>query len=156
MTTSAGSGMLPKAQRCAFCIHTFTMGDQQTATEQTDTAEKQVSASAGTPTEQRQERFDATAIRPGATVRVAQKIVEGSKERVQVFEGVVLGKRGSRGVNQTITVRKVSGGYGVERIFPLALPTITNIEVVKNTKVRRAKLGYLRNPRARKLKEAAA
>lgn len=98
-------------------------------------------------------RFSAENIKPGATVRVSQKIVEGSKERIQIFEGMVLAKRGSRGVNQTITVRKVSNGYGVERIFPLASPTITNIEVVKQMRVRRAKLNYLRNPRAKKLKE---
>lgn len=101
-------------------------------------------------------RFDPDTILPGATVRVSQKIVEGAKERIQVFEGIVLGKRGSRGVNQTITVRKVSGGFGVERIFPLALPTITDIKIVKQMRVRRAKLGYLRNPRARKLQEASS
>ncbi len=99
-------------------------------------------------------RFDERAIRPGATVRVAQKIVEGNKERVQTFEGVVLARRGS-GADKTITVRKMTQGYGVERIFPLSLPTITNIEVVKQARVRRAKLNYLRNPRAKKLKEAA-
>lgn len=108
---------------------------------------------AGAPKEKA--RFDPTAITPGVTVRVSQKIVEGNKERIQVFEGIVLAKRGSRGMNQTITVRKMSGGYGVERIFPLALPTITSIEVVRRAKVRRAKLNYLRNPRARKLKEVS-
>ncbi len=100
------------------------------------------------------ERFSTNVIKPGATVRVSQKIVEGDKERVQVFEGIVLGRRGSKGVNETITVRKLSQGFGVERIFPLALPTITNIEVVKQARIRRAKLGYLRDPRAKKLKDA--
>lgn len=98
-------------------------------------------------------RFSTEAIKPGATVRVSQKIIEGNKERIQVFEGMVLSKRGSIGVNQTVTVRKVSGGYGVERIYPLALPTITDIKVVKQAKVRRAKLNYLRNPRAKKLRD---
>ncbi len=98
-------------------------------------------------------RFSTENIKPGSTVRVSQKIVEGAKERIQIFEGIVLKKRGSRGVNQTITVRKVSDGFGVERIFPLSLPTVTNIEVVKQAKVRRAKLHYLRNPRTKKLKE---
>lgn len=107
-------------------------------------------------TKEETKRFDPDTILPGSTIRVAQKIVEGAKERIQIFEGMVLGKRGSRGVNQTITVRKVSGGYGVERIFPLALPTITDIKVVKQAKVRRAKLGYLRNPRARKLQEVSS
>ena len=93
------------------------------------------------------------AIRPGATVRVSQKIIEGNKERIQVFEGIVLSRRGEAGPNETITVRKVSQGYGVERIYPLSLPTITNIDIVKQARVRRAKLGYLRHPRAKKLKE---
>lgn len=122
------------------------------------TDEKQVKEEAKTGIETPAEevkRFDPDVILPGATVRVSQKIVEGTKERIQIFEGMVLGKRGSRGVNQTITVRKVSGGYGVERILPLALPTIVDIKVVKQAKVRRAKLGYLRNPRARKLQEVS-
>lgn len=101
------------------------------------------------------ERFSTENIKPGSTIRVSQKIVEGAKERIQIFEGIVLKKRGSRGVNQTITVRKVSDGFGVERIFPLSLPTITNIHVMKQAKVRRAKLHYLRNPRTKKLKEVA-
>lgn len=99
-------------------------------------------------------RFDTSKIIPGATIRVSQKIKEGEKERVQVFEGLVIAKRGRTGINTTITVRKVSNGVGVERIFPLAMPTITNIEVVKQAIVRRAKLHFMRNPRAKKLREA--
>ncbi len=119
------------------------------------TGKEEKEAGAATPKEETK-RFDPDTILPGSTVRVSQKIVEGTKERIQVFEGMVLSKRGSRGVNQTITVRKVSGGYGVERILPLALPTIVDIKVVKQAKVRRAKLNYLRNPRARKLQEVSS
>ncbi len=100
-------------------------------------------------------RFTTEAVKPGSTVRISQKIIEGNKERIQVFEGMVLARRGKRGVDETITVRKLSQGFGVERIYPLALPTITNIEVVKQSRVRRAKLHYLRNPRARKLRDKA-
>ncbi len=133
------------------------MNEEQTKGVPTEPAAELQESPAGSQEQPKAaERFSTENIKPGSTVRVSQKIVEGAKERIQVFEGIVLGKRGSRGVNQTITVRKVSNGFGVERIFPLALPTITNIEVVKQAKVRRAKLGYLRNPRAKKLKEVAA
>lgn len=91
-------------------------------------------------------------IRPGQTVRVYQKIAEGGKERVQVFEGLVLAAKHGKGINGTITVRKVSQGYGVEKIFPLASPLIEKIEVMKRAKVRRAKLYHLRDPKARRLK----
>jgi large subunit ribosomal protein L19 len=83
-------------------------------------------------------------IRPGDTVKVYQKIKEGDKERVQVFEGVVLARKHGKGISATITVRKVVGGIGVERIFPLHSSTIEKIEIVKRGKVRRAKLYYLR------------
>lgn len=136
------------------------MADEQTTpAEKTDTeAQEQEQTPATEPIEEAKApaRFATEAIKAGATVRVSQKIIEGTKERIQVFEGIVLGKRGTRGVNQTITVRKVTQGFGVERIFPLSLPTITNIQVVKQARVRRAKLGYLRNPRTKKLKEVAA
>jgi len=80
---------------------------------------------------------------PGATVRVHYKIIEGKTERVQVFEGLVIAiKRG--GVRKTFTVRKVSYGVGVERTFPLASPRIHKIEVVRQGRVRRAKLYYIR------------
>lgn len=90
-------------------------------------------------------------LKPGATVRVHQKIKEGDKERIQIFEGIILKRR--NGPTPTITVRKIASGVGVERIFPLALPTLTKIDVVKQAAVRRAKLHFLRDIRARKLKE---
>ena len=94
-------------------------------------------------------------LRPGDTVRVHVKIKEGDKFRIQVFEGVVVvRKRG--GISSTFTVRKVSSGYGIERIFPLHSPVIEKLEVVKSGKVRRARLYYLRERRgkAARLKEA--
>ncbi|EKD46280.1 MAG: 50S ribosomal protein L19, partial [uncultured bacterium] len=94
--------------------------------------------------EESQVKRQIPAIRPGSTVRVHQKIKEGNKERVQIFEGVVLSRHGGKGINSNITVRKIASGVGVERIFPLHLPSITKIEVVKEAKVRRAKLFYLR------------
>ena len=81
--------------------------------------------------------------RAGDTVRVHVRVVEGDKERIQVFQGVVIGKRGG-GTRETFTVRKISGGIGVERIFPLHSPSLSRIEVVRRGKVRRAKLYYLR------------
>lgn len=83
-------------------------------------------------------------ITAGDTVRVYQKIKEGDKFRTQIFEGLVIARRHGSTVMASITVRKVSGGVGVERIFPLHLPTIEKIELVKKSKVRRAKLYYLR------------
>ncbi len=85
---------------------------------------------------------------PGDTVRVNVRIQEGGKERIQVFEGVVIRIR-SRGVRSTVTVRKVSFGYGVERIFPLYSPNVQSIQRVKKGKVRRAKLYYLRQRRGK-------
>ncbi len=82
--------------------------------------------------------------RAGDTVRVHVKVVEGNKERIQVFQGVIIGRKGG-GIRETFTVRKVSGGVGVERIFPLHSPSIDRIEVVRRGRVRRAKLYYLRN-----------
>jgi large subunit ribosomal protein L19 len=90
-------------------------------------------------------------IRPGMTVRVHQKITEGEKSRVQVFEGLVIARKGGKGLNGTVTVRKVSGGIAVEKIFPLHLPTLEKVEVVKSQAVRRAKLYHLRKPAARPL-----
>jgi len=80
---------------------------------------------------------------PGDTLKVHVRVVEGNRERVQVFQGVVIRIKGS-GVRETFTVRKVSFGVGVERTFPLHTPTVTKIEVVKRGDVRRAKLYYLR------------
>jgi len=88
-------------------------------------------------------RTDHPEFRPGDTVRVHYRIQEGDKERIQVFEGVVIRKRGG-GTRATFTVRKVSYGVGVERIFPLHSPFIEKIEVVSRGKVRRARLYYLR------------
>ena len=84
----------------------------------------------------------------GATVRVHFKVVEGTRERIQVYEGVVIG-RSNRGVNSAFTVRKISYGEGVERVFPLYSPRIEKIEVVRRGAVRRAKLYYLRNRRGK-------
>jgi large subunit ribosomal protein L19 len=81
--------------------------------------------------------------RPGDTVRVHVRVKEGDKERIQVFQGVVIGRRGG-GTREMFTVRKVSGGIGVERIFPLHSPNVDKIEVMRRGKVRRAKLYYLR------------
>ncbi len=80
----------------------------------------------------------------GDSVKVHTKVVEGDKERIQIFSGVVIGKRG-RGLNETFTVRRISYGEGVERIFPLHSPHVDKIEVEREGAVRRAKLTYLRN-----------
>ncbi|CAM3354820.1 50S ribosomal protein L19 [Marinicrinis lubricantis] len=97
---------------------------------------------------QEQLRKDIPAFRPGDTLRVHVKVVEGSRERIQVFEGVVIKRRGG-GISETFTVRKVSYGVGVERTFPLHTPKIDKIEVMRRGKVRRAKLYYLRNLRGK-------
>ncbi|MFQ5662429.1 MAG: 50S ribosomal protein L19 [Terriglobia bacterium] len=94
--------------------------------------------------------------RPGDTVRVRVKIKEGDKTRVQPFEGVVIARRG-KNIQETFTVRKVSFGIGVERIFPLHSPAIETIEVIRPGRVRRAKLYYLRGKKGKKaarIKEA--
>ena len=83
-------------------------------------------------------------LRVGDTVRVHQKVVEGTKERIQIFEGTVIAKRKETDPSATFTVRKVSMGVGVERVFPVYSPNIAKVEIVKHNKVRRAKLYYLR------------
>ena len=88
-------------------------------------------------------REDIPAFRAGDTVKVHVKVIEGNRSRIQVFQGVVIARRG-HGVSETFTVRKVSFGVGVERTFPLHAPTIDKIEVVTKGDVRRAKLYYLR------------
>ena len=98
-------------------------------------------------------RADFATLKPGATVRVHQKITEGEKSRIQIFEGIVIARKHGSGPDATITVRKVSNGIGVERTFPLHLPTIEKFEVVKQTKVRRAKLYYLRTKTARETRK---
>jgi len=91
-----------------------------------------------------QMKTDIPSFRPGDTIAVHVKVIEGNKERIQVFSGVCI-KRHGNGINSTITVRKISNGVGVERIFPIHSPRIEKIEVLKKGKVRRAKLYYLRN-----------
>ena len=93
-------------------------------------------------------RTDIPAFRPGDTVRVHAKVVEGSRERIQIFEGVVIARKGA-GISETYTVRKISNGIGVERTFPIHTPRVDKIEVVRYGKVRRAKLYYLRNLRGK-------
>lgn len=92
--------------------------------------------------------------RPGDTVRVHVKIVEGERHRIQVFEGLVIKRRGG-GVSETFTVRKISYGVGVERTFPVHSPNVDKIEVVRKGKVRRAKLNYIRtlSSKAARIKE---
>ena len=93
-------------------------------------------------------RLDIPAFDPGDTVRVHVKIKEGDKERIQVFQGVVISKR-KGGLNATFTVRKVSYGVGVERVFPMHSPIIDRIEIVTHGRVRRAKIYYLRKLRGK-------
>jgi large subunit ribosomal protein L19 len=95
------------------------------------------------------------AFRVGHTIKVHQKIREGGKERIQIFEGLVIARKGGLGVNATFMVRKVSGGVGVEKIFPLHSPNIEKVEITKAPIVRQAKLYYVRkrqdnSPRTRK------
>lgn len=93
--------------------------------------------------QQEQMKKEIPAFSPGDTVRVHVKITEGGRERIQVFEGVVMRRRGSQ-LNETFTVRKISQGIGVERTFPLHSPKVDRIEVVRHGQIRRAKLYYLR------------
>lgn len=93
-------------------------------------------------------RNDIPEFRPGDTVRVHARIVEGSRERIQIFEGVVIKRRGA-GISETYTVRKISNGVGVERTFPVHSPRVAQIEVTRYGKVRRAKLYYLRSRQGR-------
>ena len=96
-------------------------------------------------------RDDVPAFRPGDTVKVNVKVVEGNRSRLQAFQGVVIARAGG-GVRETFTVRKVSFGVGVERTFPVHSPSLDSIEVVTRGDVRRAKLYYLRNLRGKKAK----
>ena len=93
--------------------------------------------------EQEQLRTDIPAFAPGDTVRVHVKVVEGTRERIQMFEGVVIARQGT-GVRETFTVRRISYGVGVERTFPVHSPRLEKIDVVRKGIVRRAKLYYLR------------
>lgn len=97
---------------------------------------------------QEQLRQDVPNFRPGDTLKVYVKVIEGTRERIQLFEGVVIKRRGG-GISETFTVRKISYGVGVERTFPLHSPKLDKIEVARRGKVRRAKLYYLRNLRGK-------
>jgi large subunit ribosomal protein L19 len=99
-----------------------------------------------------QMKSDIPAFAPGDTVNVHVRVIEGDKERVQQFQGVVIARHGS-GMNATFTVRKVSDGVGVERIFPLHSPRIAKIEKVKEGSVRRAKLYYLRKLASKQIRQ---
>jgi large subunit ribosomal protein L19 len=99
-----------------------------------------------------QQKSDVTQFKVGDGVRVHTRVVEGDKERIQIFSGIVIGRKG-RGINATFTVRRISYGEGVERVFPVHSPRIAKVEVEKQGKARRAKLNYLRD---RKGKEATA
>lgn len=90
--------------------------------------------------------------KPGDTINVAVRVVEGEKERIQNFKGIVIGRRGA-GINQTFLIRKISNGVGVERIFPLYSPMIQSISIIKLGSVRRAKLYYLRGMSDRKIRQ---
>jgi large subunit ribosomal protein L19 len=89
-------------------------------------------------------------IKSGQTVKVHQKIKEGNKDRIQIFEGIIIARKHGKGINSTITVRKVSDGVGVERIFPVFSPAIEKIEIIRAGKTRRAKLYYLRTAKGKK------
>jgi len=102
--------------------------------------------------EKEQQKNDAKAFSVGDSVRVHTRVVEGDKERIQIFAGIVIGRKG-RGLNETFTVRRISYGEGVERVFPLHSPRIAKVEVEQQGRARRAKLNYLRT---RKGKEATA
>jgi large subunit ribosomal protein L19 len=99
-----------------------------------------------------QMKSDLPVFSPGDTINVHVRVVEGDKERIQQFQGVVIGKHGA-GMNATFTVRKISDGVGVERIFPLHSPRIAKIEKVKEGAVRRAKLYYLRDLAAKAIRQ---
>lgn len=94
--------------------------------------------------EQEHMKKDLTPFGVGDTIRVHTRVIEGEKERVQIYAGIVIGRKGT-GINETFTVRRISYGEGVERVFPLHSPRIAKIEVEKKGSVRRAKLNYLRN-----------
>ena len=105
-----------------------------------------------TAIEQSNLRSDFIDLRAGDTVRVYQKIVEGDKERTAPFEGLIIARKHGNGVTATFTVRKVVDGIGVERVFPLHSPTITKIDVLRRSHVRRAKLYYIREKAAREIR----
>ena len=99
-----------------------------------------------------QMKTDLPRMNPGDTVNVHVRVIEGDKERIQQFQGVVMGKRGE-GLRATFTVRKISNGVGVERIFPLHSPRIAKIEIMKEGNVRRAKMYYLRSLASKQVRQ---
>jgi large subunit ribosomal protein L19 len=102
--------------------------------------------------EKEQQKADVSKFKVGDGVRVHTRVVEGDKERIQIFAGIVIGRKG-RGLNENFTVRRISYGEGVERVFPIHSPRVAKVEVEKQGRTRRAKLNYLRH---RKGKEATA
>ncbi|MGE5380236.1 MAG: 50S ribosomal protein L19 [Methylocystaceae bacterium] len=101
--------------------------------------------------EEEQMKSDIPAFRPGDTVKVHVKVVEGNRERIQIFEGTVIRRRGG-GLSETFTVRKIAYGVGVERTFPLHSPRIAKVEITRHGKVRRSRLYYLRSRIGKKAK----
>jgi len=89
-------------------------------------------------------------LKPGDTIKVHQKIKEGDKERIQIFDGIIIAKKHGKGIPATITVRKVVDGVGVERVFPIHSPSLSKIEVIGHGKTRRSKLYYLRTAKGKK------
>lgn len=92
-------------------------------------------------------------LQPGWSVKIYQKIKEGDKTRTQAFEGTVIARKHGAEAGGTVTVRKVSGGYGVEKVFPVYLPSIEKVQVLKKPSVRRSKLYYLRDKTSREIKK---
>ena len=102
-----------------------------------------------------QMKSDVPVFKPGDTINVHVRVIEGDKERIQQFQGVVIGRHGD-GLRATFTVRKISNGVGVERIFPLHSPRIAKIELMKEGKVRKAKMYYLRELAAKQIRQKTA
>lgn len=98
-------------------------------------------------------KTDLPQLRSGQIVRVSVRIREGEKERIQLFEGQVIAVKHGRGINATITVRKIASGVGVERVFPIHAPTVAKIEIVKNSIARKSKLYYTREGKEAKVKK---
>lgn len=96
------------------------------------------------------DKFDG--MKPGWTVKVFQKIKEGEKTRVQAFEGIIMSRKHNKESGATVTVRKIFSGIGVEKTFPIYLPTIDKVEIIKKSKARRAKLYYLKDKSAREIR----
>jgi large subunit ribosomal protein L19 len=133
------------------------MADETTNSAEMSQEEVQAAPAAETPVEAHP--IDAMSIVPGMVVRVHQKVKETNtkgedRERIQIFEGTVIAKKGQDKASATITVRKIASGVGVERIFPLRMPSIASVEVVRQYDIRRSKLYYLRDYKKR-LKEKA-